>query len=277
MTPDQAPRRRDADDGTPARTDPSSGSEVSRPGTDGEADGGDAYGGPSHVVRPRWSWSGLALLIVGGVVAGVGFTIVSVPWIVIGLAVIAAGAGAAAYGGLFYDIEGSGGEVRDGKRVVPGASAKASDPELKADIGREAADLGRERAVPGVRPTFQRPAAYALLAIATWLVVTQGLFYERTPDGRQGTYRAVAAALVIALPGIYLARVAASRAAAAVCALAGAGLVLGGLLLDHSQARSAVNEVLCGVLVLALAPAAAIDSARDRLRVRRPRSRASGG
>ncbi len=232
----------------------------------GETEPDDAtpdFEGPEHRVRPRFSWGGLVLLILGGVVAGVGFTIISVPWIVAGLVVIVLGAAAALYGGLFYDIEGRGASFDDERRVVPGATATAKAPALQGRVEEEEHALTEMRDRPGVRPGWQKPAAWALLIIAAWLVATQSVFYERTPTGRVGTYRVAAAGLVIALPALYLVLVRGSRLAAGLCALAGLGLVLGGVLADHGHARSAVNEILCGVLVLALAPVAARLPRRD--------------
>ena len=233
---------------------------------DGLGDPDDAtpdWRGPEHRVRPPFSWGGLGLMIVGGIVAGVGFAIISTPWIVGGLIVVVLGAASALYGGLFYDIEGHGASLDDEKRVVPGATATAKDPELRHDVEQEEDELSTIRDRPGVRPGLQKPAAWLLLIIAAWLICSQGVFYERTPVGRIGTLRAGGAGLLIALPALYLALVRGSRVAAGLCALAGVGLILGGLLAAHDQTRSMVNEILCGVLVLALVPLAARLPRRD--------------
>ncbi len=55
-----------------------------------------------------------------------------------------------------------------------------------------------------------------------------------------------------------------SVVAAALCLVAGVGLVLGGLLSEATDPRGVVNEVICGVLVLLAAPVTALPALRGR-------------
>ncbi len=240
-------------DGSPRR-DLHSSKPRERFDTDGRGEESPDYDGPRHQVRPRWSWSGLGLLVLGGIIGGVGVAVVSVPAIVVGALVLLAGAGAAVYGGLFYDIEAGSAPVSDAKREVPGASAVVVDDELQSDVASQERRLAAMRARPAVRPSLRRPAAGVLILVAVFLVVTQGAFYADDPTGRAGTLRATAAAIAIGLPALYLFQVRASLAASALCLLAGVGLVASALLADHATDRSQVSELLCGVLVLAVLP-----------------------
>ncbi len=232
-----------------------------------DPDPGDdvSYVGPSHVVRPRWSWGGLGLLVVGGVVAGTGVALTRVWLMVVGAVVLGAGSFAALRGNLFYDIEG--GSLSSGARtsVAPGASARVDDDELRSEVAEEEHGLAVARSREVVRPTLRRPAALLLVLVGAWLVVTQGTFYtEGDPSGRQGTFRALGGGLVLLLPGLHLLLKRSSVVAAALCLVAGVGLVLGGILADTSDLRGPVNEVVCGVLVLLAAPLAALPALRGR-------------
>ncbi len=243
MTEDRSPRR-----------DLHSTSPRERLDTDGQGDESPDYDGPRHEVRPRWSWSGLALLVLGGIVGGLGVAIVSVPVIVVGVVVLAVGAGAAIYGGLFYDIEAGSASIHDAKREVPGASAVVVDEELQDDVGSQERRLAAMRARPAVRPSLRRPAAALLLLVAVLLLATQGAFYADDPTGGAGTLRATAAAIVIGLPALYLLLVRASIIAAAPVLLAGIGLVASALLADHATAQSQASELVFGLLVLLALP-----------------------
>jgi hypothetical protein len=234
-----------------------------------DPDAGDdvSYVGPSHTVRPRWSWSGLALLVLGGVVAGVGVAITLVWLIAVGAVVLAVGAFAALKGNLFYDIEGVSLSKEGAKTVAPGATALVDDGEMRTEVAEEEHELARIRTREGVRPTLRKPAAGLLVALGAWLVLTQGVWYsESDPSGRDGTYRALAAGLALLLPGTYLLLKRSSVVAAAVCLVAGVGLVLGGLLAGTSDVRGPVNEIICGVLVLLAAPVAALPALKGRPR-----------
>ncbi|VXC57403.1 hypothetical protein [Nocardioides sp. AX2bis] len=234
-----------------------------------DPDAGDdvTYVGPSHVVNPRWSWGGLVLLVLGGVLAGVGVAVTLVWLIAVGAVVLAAGAFAALRGNLFYDIEGGSLSPNGEKTVSPGATARVDDEEMRTDVAEEEQELARIRAREGVRPTLRRPAAALLVLLGVWLLFTQGTFYvESDPSGRDGTFRALSAGLVLVLPGMYLLLKRSSVVAAAICLVAGVGLVLGGVLADTSDLRGPVNEVICGVLVLLAAPVAALPALTGRPR-----------
>lgn len=236
--------------------------------TDHDTPRSSEYEGRHHVVRPGWAWSGLALLVAGSVVAGVGFVLVSVAWIVAGAAVLALGVGAAWFGGLLYDIEGRGASLGDEHRVVPGSTARAEDDVLRREVAEEERELTDVRARQGMRPTWRQPAAGLVLAAAAWLVLTQGAFYDQTPVGRDGTLRVTGFAIVVALPALYLLVVRSSLVPAAVCALGGLGLLTTAVLAEHGTTRSVVSEALCGAVVLLGAAVAAAPALRA-LRARR--------
>lgn len=235
--------------------------------TDRDTPRSTEYEGRHHVVRPGWAWSGLALMVAGSVVAGVGFVLVSVAWIVAGAAVLALGVGAAWFGGLLYDIESRGASLGDEHRVVPGSTARAEDDVLRREVAEEERELTDVRARQGIRPTWRQPAAGLMLAAAGWLVLTQGAFYDQTPVGRDGTLRVTGFAIVVALPALYL-LVRSSLVPAAVCALGGLGLLTTAVLAEHGTTRSVVSEALCGAVVLLGAAVAAAPALRA-LRARR--------
>lgn len=236
-----------------------------RPGRAGTDE--DPYDGPSHVVRPRWSWTGLVLLVLGGVVAGVGVAVTSLWVIVVGAVVLVVGALAALRGNLFYDVEATGLAPRAGRRTVPGSRASMDDERVRAEVRQQEQELAEVRSQEGPRPrpSLRRPAAGLLVAVGIWLITTQGVWYaESDPSGRVGTYRAVSAGIVLVLPGLYLLLKRSSVPAAALCLAAGVGLVLGGLLAEGG--RGPANELVCGVLVLLAVPWAALPALRGRPR-----------
>lgn len=223
-----------------------------------------SYVGPSHVVRPRWSWAGLALLLIGGVVAGLGVASTVVWLIVVGAVLLAVGAFAAVRGNLFYDIEGSGLSSNNEKRVAPGATAQVDDDDMRSDVAAEEDELAAIRGREGVRPSLRKPAAGLLVLLGAWLIATQGVFYERDPAGRDGTFRALTAGILLVLPGLYLVLKRSSVVAAAICLVAGIGLVVGGVLAAGPDTFGPVNEILCGVLVLLVTPLTALPALRGR-------------
>ena len=85
-------------------------------------------GGRGHMVRSRWTWISVFLLLVGFALIGWGIIVTSWTPAVIGIAVFVVGAGAAVYGGLLYNVDSSpsaGGELHD---VVHGEEHEGPDP-----------------------------------------------------------------------------------------------------------------------------------------------------
>ena len=99
--------------------------------------------GRTHTVRPRWTWIGLAAMVVGLVLIGLGISVDSWSWAIPGLVVLGLGAAVALYGGFFYDVQGgasASGQMHDaleGKEYeFPGADTKRSEEEVKHDVRR---------------------------------------------------------------------------------------------------------------------------------------------
>jgi hypothetical protein len=99
--------------------------------------------GGTHTVRPRWTWAGLLVMLVGLVLLGIGISLTTWTWAIPGLVLLAAGGGVAVYGGLMYDVRGGSSarvqlhEVVEGREYeFPGAGTKRSEDEVKRDVRR---------------------------------------------------------------------------------------------------------------------------------------------
>jgi hypothetical protein len=100
-------------------------------------------GGRTHTVRPRWTWIGLLVMLVGLVLVAVGISLTTWAWAIPGLVLFAVGGGVALYGGLMYDVQGGSSartqmhEVMEGREYeFPGAGTKSSEEEVKQDVRR---------------------------------------------------------------------------------------------------------------------------------------------
>ena len=74
----------------------------------------------TRTVRPRWTWVGLAVLLIGLFVLGGAIIATSWPWAIAGIVVIAVGGAVAVYGGQFYDVQGAGSASEEVHEVVHG-------------------------------------------------------------------------------------------------------------------------------------------------------------
>jgi hypothetical protein len=99
--------------------------------------------GQTHTVRPRWTWIGLLVMLVGLVLVGIAISLTSWTWAIPGLVLFAVGAGVALYGGLMYDVRGSSSVRTQMREVVegdeyefPGAGTKRSEEDVKQDVHR---------------------------------------------------------------------------------------------------------------------------------------------
>ena len=63
-------------------------------------------GRPSHLVRPRWVWGGLAVAIIGMCVVAVGVIVLSLVWSLVGCVVGVAGGLTMLRGGVMNDVGG---------------------------------------------------------------------------------------------------------------------------------------------------------------------------
>lgn len=106
-------------------------------------------GGNTHTVRPRWTWVGLLVMLVGLVLVGIGISLTTWGWAIPGLVLFAVGGGVAVYGGLIYDVRGGSSAqvqlqevVQGGEYEFPGAGTKRSEEEVKQDVRRRWLDDG---------------------------------------------------------------------------------------------------------------------------------------
>jgi hypothetical protein len=95
----------------------------------------------THTVRPRWTWIALLVMVAGLVLIAVAVIMESWTWAVPGLVVLAVGAGAALYGGFFYDVQGGASTqlkdvVEGNEHEFPGAGTVRPEDEVKRDVHR---------------------------------------------------------------------------------------------------------------------------------------------
>lgn len=223
------------------------------------------YEGSSHRVRRTWSWVALATLMVGVVVTGVGVAVLNLPTSLVGVGVLLAGAALAWWSGLLYNIRGPGTtqpvEGEDDEVEVPGSTARLEEPGPRRRA-RQIAERRRELVADRdqVRSNWVRWGAVVLVGAGLWLGVTQWTLYPETPEGRQGTWRAMGGAILVLTAGLRL-LVAGRSLPATLLALATAPLlVLGGLLLAET-ARATASETASGIVV-ALAALITLDRRR---------------
>lgn len=212
------------------------------------------YRGDAHRVRPTASWTALGVLVLGVAVVGVGVLLMSWPVAAAGAAVGVAGAALAAWSGLLWNVHGATGASRttreDGSVEVAGTHAHLEDEAAQrhaAEVSRRAQSL--ERQGPARRPGLARAGAALLLTTGTWLALSQWTLYAETPEGREGTWRAMGAAIVVLLAALRL--LAPGRSVPAVVAAVVVGLLLvpSGLLLAETG-RAAASETISGILAV---------------------------
>lgn len=212
------------------------------------------YRGDAHRVRPTASWAALGVLVLGVAVLGIGVLLTSWPVAAAGAAVGATGAALAAWSGLLWNVHGATGASRttreDGTVEVAGTHAHLEDEAAQrhaAEVSRRAQSL--ERQGPARRPGLARAGAALLLATGTWLALSQWTLYAETPEGREGTWRAMGAAIVVLLAALRLLAPGRSTPAIAAAVVAGLLLVPSGLLLAETG-RAAASETISGILAV---------------------------
>ncbi len=212
------------------------------------------YRGDAHRVRPTASWAALGVLVLGVAVVGVGVLLMSWPVAAAGAAVGVAGAALAAWSGLLWNVHGATGASRttreDGTVEVAGTHAHLEDEAAErhaAEVSRRAQSL--ERQGPARRPGLARAGAALLLATGTWLALSQWTLYAETPEGREGTWRAMGAAIVVLLAALRLLAPGRSTPAVAAAVVVGLLLVPSGLLLAETG-RAAASETISGILAV---------------------------
>ena len=120
-------------------------------------------------------------------------------------------------------------------------------PSARHEVSRRAQSL--ERQGPARRPGLARAGAALLLATGTWLALSQWTLYAETPEGREGTWRAMGAAIVVLLAALRLLAPGRSTPAVAAAVVVGLLLVPSGLLLAETG-RAAASETISGILAV---------------------------
>ncbi len=208
----------------------------------------------AHRVRPTASWAALGVLVLSVSIVGAGVLLMSWPVAAAGAAVGIAGSALAAWSGLFWNVHGTTGASRrrrdDGTVEVAGTHAHLKDAAAQrhaAEVSRRAEHL--EHQGPPRRPGLARAGAWLVLAAGTWLALSQWTLYAETPEGREGTWRAMGAAIVVLLAALRLLGPGRSTPAVAAAGVAGLLLVPSGLLLAETS-RAAASETISGILVV---------------------------
>lgn len=212
----------------------------------------DGYRGDTHLVRRRWAWAALALLVAGVVVLGIGLAVPLLALAVTGAGVLVVGGGLAFWSGLFWDVHTSGHPLPQdgGTRRVPGARARREAPEAEdraARIEHRYDRIQADRA--STRTNLTRAGGLLLLVAGTWLSLTQWTLYPETTEGREGTWRAMAGGIVVLLLAVRVLAAGRSRWPILVGPPVALLLVLGGLLAASTD-RAAASEVTSGLFVL---------------------------
>ena len=220
-----------------------------------------------HVVKPRWVWGGLVVALVGGSLVVLGMSTASLAWAICGAALLLVGASLAGRGGILHDAYRTpsqateelaqalaGGEHQG---VAPGEMV--DNPDAQRDARRTAhtarALLAESYATPA--PEWSPVAGWLLVLVTLVLVAPQWYLVAHDATGRANSFRDTGLAVLIGLAGLRFV-VASGRhlASGGIAALAGVGLVLGGLLADHHRAGLAGYEVLCGAVTIGAVAAA---------------------
>lgn len=213
-----------------------------------------------HEVDPRLVWIGLGLAIAGSVVIAVGVIEDSVITGLVGFVVLLAGAGVAIRGGIIYDAlpaAAFSGELEDvlhgrpHEGIAPGQ--KYDDPEASRDAVETSRRVALIESTGGIwrRGGRDGPAGSLMLILAATLVLAQWQYQRDTAGGLTDDYGETICAIVLGLAGLRCVGVnGVHRIAAVLAFLAGAWLIVQGLVFPHPDAGLAGVEVTCGVLAV---------------------------
>lgn len=125
------------------------------------------------------------------------------------------------------------------------------DPEVRkvAAFTSEVTEELEQRSRRAPRPGYAPAAGWILILLFVVLLVSQWELVAQTVTGRETSWRSLGLAIILALSGIRLALTPGRRPfAAAAAVLAGATLVLGGVLAEHDRTSIAVVEGTCGAV-----------------------------
>ncbi len=215
-----------------------------------------------RVLRPRWAWAGLAVLLLGLALVAAGLVEGSRAWCLAGLWLLAVGVGAAVYGGLLFDVRRNldpRAEIeevrRGGSRLRPGPDARQQLPHAEATAEADAAE--RRAALSAShsagRPNLVPVGATLALVVCTWLLLAQWTVYPTNVPGQNNALRDLGVAILTAVCAIRIAVAGPRPWSSAAIAAGGVALVLFGALMPHDSTGISVNEVVCGLATLAAA------------------------
>ncbi len=226
----------------------------------------------STKVRPRLSWGGAALALLGVVAIGFAMTLDAGAWTWAAVGVTVLGLLIAWRGGIAYDVHGvkpAGEELEEAvhgdahQGVASGERLTGEEARGRAvAVSRQTRELLRDR-VEAPAPPLAPMGTLMLLVLGAWLVIGKfALQYPFTITGQNSGNRDLGFALVLILAGLWLRQVGPSRVASGLCLLSGLLLVLAGLFLPHAAVRVQANELVVGTLVI-LSWAATLQPARE--------------
>lgn len=212
-----------------------------------------------HKIRPRWVWIGLLAGLAGLVVVSLGLMATSWTVAVPGIVLAAAGAVAAIYGGLYYDVAGRATTTNPAKDVRenpvterPGPEAHIEDDKAEAksrvvdERRREFLDAAMHHPFPSTVPL----GAGLVLLVCVWVLLAQGALYPHTSLGQGHALLDMGVAIVLALAAMRLLLAAPRVWLSVLVAIGGVTYLLVGLLIGHDSRSVEIAELAYGVLVL---------------------------
>ena len=214
-----------------------------------------------HLVRPRWVWGGLGVLLVGAALLALWIATWWAPAGIAGAAAFTLGAGAAAYGGILYDTHGGRAATQEiddvrtkhqHRGTAPGDMVRDERLRDEARATTRMTEALIREAEHAPRPAFDTLAAALLLASAVCLVLMQG-FYPHSHTGQDNALRSLLLAVVIAWCALRLLLAQRpGRAPSLIAALCGVALILFATLTDHDRDATVALEIVVGAWVLVM-------------------------
>ncbi len=209
------------------------------------------------MVRPRWVWSGLALLLGGSALVALGMVLTSLPVILVGLAGLVVGGIVAVYGGITHDSHSVRPLRQDIADVRAGNAHTVVAPRPRGQDAQSRSrqmDETRERLLAASQDT---PVPHLLpigtvlvLTVCVWLLVAQWSVYPTSAIGQLNALRDLGIAIVLALTALRLMLAGPRTWATLVIVAGGCALVVFGSVMRHDSTAIAVSEVTSGAIAL---------------------------
>lgn len=213
--------------------------------------------GSRHLVRPRWVWSGLALLLGGSAIVALGMVLTSLPVILVGLAALVVGSIVALYGGITHDSHSVRPLGQDLADVRAGNAHAVIAPRPRSQAAKSRSremDETRERLVATSQdtpaPQLLPIGSVLVLTVCIWLLVAQWSVYPASATGQHNALRDLGIAIVLALTALRLMLAGPRLWASLVIVAGGCALVVFGSVMRHDSTATAVSEVTCGAIAL---------------------------